>query len=888
MPRFLGREGGRKTQIFLYIIFSLSLLLIIAWACLYYFVYINKKPLLTKIHDTINEQVQGTIEIEDLELVFWKNFPGVSLAAYQVKVYDSMYVQHNRPYITAEEVRFRVSLPSIFSDHLVIEKISLHDTKVHIFTDSNGYSNKHVFQPKFVKEPQAKKQGKDVHVYYLDVDKLHLNVVDVPQDKHIETTIHDWQAIIENSDTFMSLSSYMEAHVHQLGFNLTKGAFLIDKPLEVPLKVVYNKVRKQLTVPTQTFYIDAEPIDLTMIFNFGDKPNYFKVIIEDESIPFLKARSFLNRHIAKNFQNLKIAAPLSVRCMITGLLAPKDLPWAYVQWSVKNTKIVSDYGNIDSATFTGFFNNNYEDGKGNVDSNTIIFVPKITGLYNGILPFYGDSIFIHRFKNPYISANIFSKFKVEALNELLGSAFKFGGGVAEASLKFRGNINAQDNSRRSLKGYLKVSNSAMNYYPRGLQFNDVQLKLAFLGEDIALEHIQMRAGNSTISINGKINHFMNAYFNNPEMVLVDWNVHSKYIDINDFKSFLIPRRKAAVSQASQKKKIQVLNQRIENILAQGNMLLRLNVDKVQMDKFLAHNLKANIHFLSHQIDLKNISVQHAQGALNLNGSINQKSNNNPFTLHGKIQQVAINDFLYGMNNFGMKGLTHENIQGKFSADIDIKGNFTDNATLLPRSLNGSVNFNLQDGALVNMDALKQIQKFAFKRRNLDSITFKDIKNSLVIEDGKVMIFPMAIESSAINLYFKGIYSFHQGTDISLEIPLRNPAKDKARIEKGLAPRNRKGLKVYLRAQDNEDGKIKISWDPFKKGGDAVDAKLHLDDSGEEIEDEDNNDSINVNSKQAIESRSLETILDKEDKPSPKKKKNIFQRIKAIFVREKGD
>src|SRR5690606_11135675 len=135
-----------------------------------------------------------------------------------------------------------------------------------------------------------------------------------------------------------------------------------------------------------------------------------------------------------------------------------------------------------------------------------------------------------------------------------------------------------------------------------------------------------------------------------------------------------------------------------------------------------------------------------------------------------------------------------------------------------------VDFSLQNGELVNFEPLLKISKFAFKKRNLSHIVFKDISNRLDIEGDKVIIHPMTISSSALYIDIKGVYGFTAGTDIAMAIPLRNPAKDGFDVNEDIIPRSerkKKGITLYLRARDDGDGNVKLSWYPQKKGATAV-------------------------------------------------------------------
>ena len=137
-------------------------------------------------------------------------------------------------------------------------------------------------------------------------------------------------------------------------------------------------------------------------------------------------------------------------------------------------------------------------------------------------------------------------------------------------------------------------------------------------------------------------------------------------------------------------------------------------------------------------------------------------------------------------------------------------------------MNGTIDFNLKKGALVNFEALKSAGKFAFPFRDLDNVTFENLNGKLAITGEKVKINPMQINSSVLNMDLSGIYSFGKGTNITLDVPLRNPKKDKdITNEEVLEERRNRGIVIHLLATDDEDGKVKIKLVSKKTSENAV-------------------------------------------------------------------
>ena len=70
---------------------------------------------------------------------------------------------------------------------------------------------------------------------------------------------------------------------------------------------------------------------------------------------------------------------------------------------------------------------------------------------------------------------------------------------------------------------------------------------------------------------------------------------------------------------------------------------------------------------------------------------------------------------------------------------------------------------------------------------------------------------MKVNSTAINVDVRGVYAFNEGTNIELDVPLRDPKKSSDIIDKEERDLARmKGIVLHLKAVD-EEGKIKIKW-----------------------------------------------------------------------------
>lgn len=259
------------------------------------------------------------------------------------------------------------------------------------------------------------------------------------------------------------------------------------------------------------------------------------------------------------------------------------------------------------------------------------------------------------------------------------------------------------------------------------------------------------------------------------------------------------------------------------MLTASSITVDANVNRLLYKNFVASNVTARAALAQSGIRIEQAGLQHAGGTLNISGTIDQAAQNNPFQLKADINKVDVTAIFRSFDNFGQNAISGDNLQGKLTATATIAGQMSESGSIIKNSLNGYVDFRLEDGVLEHFSPLEKIGRFVFKSRNLSHVTFKDIHNRLEIAGNKIIIPPMTIESSAVNISLQGVYGMPKGTDIFLSVPLRNPEKEEPATIVGKLLRKGKGIVVNLRAQDDDGSGVKIGWDPFKQGKKATDA-----------------------------------------------------------------
>jgi len=620
--------------------------------------------------------------------------------------------------------------------------------------------------------------------------------------------VQDFSGRVDYPSSGWQAAVNLKTLVRSLAFNTKRGSFIKDKLLEGKMDIAYDEDKGIIEVKPNVLNIGEDPFILGAKFNIGIDPVDFTIDVEAKKIKWRSASALLAPNITSRLNKFDLEKPFAVKAIIKGNMGAGGDPSIFVNALIKDNTLTSPGGIIDGCNFAGVFTNNFIDGKGFTDENSAVKLYRFSGSYSE-MPFTIDTAFIYNLAKPVAMGTFRSKFEVNKLNKVLGDdLMKFTRGTADLKLHYRADIVDFRLNKPVVTGLVSVKNADVSYIPRNVNFKNTSITLDFKGEDLLIKDIRLQSGKSVVFMEGSIKNFLNLYYNSPEKILLSWKMRSPDIYLAEFMGFLGSRKKRTVSRS--RKKDSNFSDQMNEMLDKGRAEINLRVDRMHYDRFLGKAATADIVLSNDGLSLTNVSMQHAGGTVKLNGRVTQNAKSNRFALNTVISNVNISDFFYSFDNFGQKALTSKNLRGNFFTKTNITGSITNEGKMIPQSINGSIIFDLKKGALVGMESIKNVGKFAFPFRDLDNITFDNLNGKFDIRGEKVKINPMFINSSVLNMNLEGIYSMGKGTNIYLDVPLRNPKKDKEIDDKTeVKERRMKGIVVHILATDGEDGKIKF-------------------------------------------------------------------------------
>jgi|GEM_PF-1968252 hypothetical protein len=202
----------------------------------------------------------------------------------------------------------------------------------------------------------------------------------------------------------------------------------------------------------------------------------------------------------------------------------------------------------------------------------------------------------------------------------------------------------------------------------------------------------------------------------------------------------------------------------------GQIKLNFSSQKIILHQLSGQNAQGLIIYIPHEMfAIENATFNSFGGKMQF-GLKNQITHQgNTISIAGKIERMDIDSLFKSFNNFHQSFITGDNLSGKITVDFQLVGNIQD-GNLLNDSLRCISNLFVENGVLKHYEPLKRLSRF-INMKELETIKFQTLQNSIRIEKGVITIPKMHVQNSALNLSLSGTHQLKGDFDYRIQLKL---------------------------------------------------------------------------------------------------------------------
>ncbi len=792
-------------------------MVIIFYAGAFIYIKANKAKIIKDLTESVSNKLNGKLTIDDADVSIFKNFPRIAVVLKNISLTDSLYLRHHHAFFAAKDAFVNLNIFKLIQKKDALTGLVLRNANIYFYTDTSGYSNTYLLQSKKDSAGGPKKTSNSIALKHVELQDVRFILDDRKREKLHDFDIKKVAMNLDDADNILHVNTDANIFIHSMAFNLPNGTFLKESLFTGDFKLSYGKISQVLSFDSIDVKIAGKPFNLTGKFDLGDKNPAFSLNVYAPEILYEDAKKLLPERIAKSLSMVSLNKPISTVAKLNGPLRGGE-PFIYAEWKVEHADMVTPFLNFEDASFTGFFKNEVIVGQPRLDPNSVIQVNNLKAKWRG-LPVSSQKIEILNLSIPALSCDLRSSFGLTELNEVIPiNSIQLLSGNADVVLDYKGPIEKNNNTNSFLNGSIAFKNGNILYAPRNIELKSVSGALNFKNSDVFIQNLQCNILNNKIVMNGSAKNVLTLINTEPNRVKIEYNVFSPDLNLGAF-TYLLKKKGNTVKKVSgNKKSFGDMALKIDELLERSTIDVSLNAPILRYRKLLANNANASITLLQDRYLLNNVSMQANGGSMNIKGQLlNNAGATHTANINADVTNVDVKKLFATFNNFGQDGIVSTNLEGQLTAKVNAALNINDEGEVLPASANGAVSFSLKNGALNNFEPIKKIQKFIFKKRDFDNITFAELKDNLTIKNGDIKLNRMEIQSSVLSLFVEGIYSKKAGSDLSIQIPLNNLKKrDEDYNPVNIGTLSKVGRSIFLRGKTGSDGNIAFKLDLFNK------------------------------------------------------------------------
>lgn len=750
MIRFL-----RKLLLSLFIL----LLLVVSgsWLAIHYY----GDDIKQLVVQSLNEQLRTKVDVKNVDISFWKNFPKASVLFEDAIVYavDS----EDDTLIQAEVIAAGFNLIELYRNEYKLSGLLIENGSCRMKIDHSGKAN-YIFW-----EESSSDSSSNFSIDLQEVELKNINYHYFHQAKDIEVQFFVEEAKLkgnfaENTFTLQLKSTLKNSLIRNADFTFVK-----DRTLFVYSEGLVDSKASKIEFSDANLGVEGMNFALKGSISYGDNPR-LQLDLSSGNTDLEKAIQLLPPKIKKSFEAYKISGKTEISGSINGPLSAIEQPSYQFNFSIKDGQFKDDKNQItfSKSTLKGSISN----GAANkAESSQIQLDWFSTELNKGLIE---GKLSLENFVQPKYTFNGKMQLQLaDAVALFKWEEIKKPEGNITANVQLSGSLEStekytlRDWKRSKVGGKIQLQNLAF-YYSNGPQhFNKINASFSLQNNNVEVQSLKASVNESSIEIKGKFNNLVGYLLEDDENIMVDANLQSPSIMLEDF---------LMAKQNSDSTAFQL------DISPRLTIYLDAKIGALSFKRFNLKNLSGQFVVRNEQIDARNLSFLSQEGEVEGDLFIRERGNQLNTFAQVEVKSINIKSLFWSFENFGQKTIGSENLKGTASASIDYACVWSKDLKADLTTLKVESNFFIENGELINFKPLESLSKYV-ELEELKHIRFKNLSNQLLIKDRQIFIPRFDVNSSALNLSLEGKHSFDNEIDYKFTLLLNEILGRKAKKPK---------------------------------------------------------------------------------------------------------
>ena len=784
IPKAAKTTGKKIRKTLLW--FTAILFLLLAIPVLLIQVY--QKEIKAQVVNELNKHLKVKVFInpDDIDFTILRTFPQAAIWFKNVTIMGSLTDFPKDTLLQAQSIYLLFNAKDIWNKNYIIKQVNIKNASLGILINDIGETNDEIWkESESISINKDKKESTAFKLNKIVLEGIAFRYKNYQSKLKIASTFKEITFSGNFSDVAYELDLKAQGFISAIRSN--KKTYLKDKTISVNLSAAvsqntYNLNKAEVTLNKLLFSVQGSltNADTVMPCNISCK---------GKNIDIQSVLSLLPEKFHDKIKDYESDGVFYAEADLEGNLL--DYTALAISSSFGITKASVTYlplkTKLTDVNFTGSFNKKKYKPE-------LLTLKNISARQNQ--NYVSGNLEFKNFSSPHLSFDAKGIYNLQDLLALvpidtLASAKGMMDFSVQAALSLN-EIATKKNGAGSLNGQLKLSNVEL-LFKNGKVIQVPEGLIKMENEDLYTENLKIMHQTSSLQISGKATNLLNYLFKEDQKIYINAEITSPFIHLDDFVF-----KKAETNTA----KTPGTNPKLISINKNISADIKLNIDKVDFNSFLAKNLVGTLELKNKKILARNFSFAAFNGDITLNGLVDMSdSSAMKINCATGLVDVDMRKMFSQLNNFGQTVIEDKNLQGKATAQIDFSATWNNRLQCNLSSILAGADIVIDKGELIGLSSLESLSKY-IELNELKRIKFSTLKTHVDIKNQLISFSKTELGNSALNLDVWGTHSFNNEIDYHIKLLLsdylaKRPGKNKQLDEELLENENDPELKRSL-------------------------------------------------------------------------------------------
>lgn len=708
----------------------------------------------------VNENLNASVDFEDVSISLFKNFPQASLTLENLKVVNvAPFENDTLTYI--KELNLDMSIKELFkgeNEAMKINGIKLDGAYLNFVSNKDGIANFDIMKPSTSENEES--SGFNLAVNYYEIKNSHIKYVDEASGMSLELKDFNHSG---SGDLTAEESKLKTLSSAKLSFEFDKIKYFDENELTLDALIGINLKTNTYTFLENNAVVSGLPLVFDGFISLLENGQDMAINFKTPTSSFKNFLAVMPKAYAKNLDIVQTSGDFTVIGEVKGQNNDDRIPNFKINIASDNAsfKYPDLPKGVDHITIKAEINN--ESG---IIDDTYVMIDAFNFRIDQD-EFMSNASIIDLTGNPLVNATLKGTINLGNLSKAYPIQLEQQlSGILKMDIAANFDMEAVEQSKyeriRSI-GSLSLTDFVYN----GEEFlNPLKIKstsVNFTPQVIVLKEFLATTGKTDISATGTLDDVIGFVLSDKKLK-GNFNLQSKVFSVNDFMSETAPTETA--------KKAESASIKIPSFL---DCSITAQAATVYYDNLELKNLKGKMSIKDEKVTLENVSSSIFGGNIGLNGSVSTKEVTPIFDMEVGMNSFNIAESFSKMDMLKALAPIASIIEGKLNSTVKLSGKLSNDFAPNLATISGNALAEIQTKAIdTKTSPLLNTLASQLKFIDVSKLNLNDIKALVSFENGKVNVKPFTIKYKDIDINVTGSHGFDKS--MSYRATFNVPAK----------------------------------------------------------------------------------------------------------------